>query len=147
MVLAGLALIVVGRGLARRKQAAWSIAAGMTLTSIVLHLLHHASIGRASLSALLLVELFRQRHRFTARSDPSGCATPAGCTVLALALTVYGYEGLRRFEHIQAAGRVPSDWQTAFFQDVDLPVVPPIRTSRRFSGRSGCSRSCPPGTS
>lgn len=126
MVLAGLALIVVGRGLARRKQAAWSIAVGMTLTSIVLHLLHHASIGRASLSALLLVELFRQRHRFTARSDPFRLRDALlAAPVLGLALTVYGYEGLRRFEHI--AG-LPNafllTWQTAFFQDADLPVAP-----------------------
>jgi phosphatidylglycerol lysyltransferase len=126
MLLAGLALIVVGRGLARRKQAAWSIATGMTLVSVILHLLHHASIGRASLSALLLVELFRQRHRFTARSDPFRLRDALlAAPVLALALSVYGWAGMRRFEHIQ---RLPNafilTWQTAFFQDVDLPVAP-----------------------
>jgi phosphatidylglycerol lysyltransferase len=124
MLLAGLALIGIGRSLARRKQAAWSVAAVMTLTSVVLHLLHHASIGRAALSALLLVELFRQQHRFTARSDPFRLRDALrAAPVLALALTVFGYAGMRRFEHIQGLpNAVFLTWQTALFQDPDLPL-------------------------
>jgi hypothetical protein len=69
--LSGLALMLMGRGLARRKQAAWAIAAGVTALSILLHLGHHASLLRAGLSALLLAERSGTR-AFTARSDPAG---------------------------------------------------------------------------
>jgi len=38
--------------------------------SVLLHLGHHASILRAGVSLVLLVELARNGHRFRARSDP-----------------------------------------------------------------------------
>ena len=96
MLLAGLGLAYLGRGLARRKRSAWAMALGLAALSALLYLTHHGSILRAGLAGALAVELWRQRHRFHARTDPlrlrhALLATP----ILALAVTVYGLAGLR----------------------------------------------------
>jgi phosphatidylglycerol lysyltransferase len=128
----GLALMLMGRGLARRKQAAWAIAAGVTALSILLHLGHHASLLRAGLSALLLAELVRNRARFTARSDPlrvrhAVIATP----VLALALTIFGSIGLHdHYERLSVREAVAITWKAAVLQA--MPDPPPPRAEVAF---------------
>jgi phosphatidylglycerol lysyltransferase len=123
----GLALILVGRGLARRKQAAWAVAAGVTALSILLHLGHHASILRAAVSAVLLVELVRNGARFTARSDPwrvrhGLIAAP----VLALALTVFGVIGLHEhYAHLPIRAAIAMTWRSTVAPDQSSPPPPP----------------------
>jgi len=95
MHLAGLGLMAVGRGLARRKQVAWMLATGMTAISILLHLGHHVSILRAAASLVLLVELLRNRRRFHARSDPLRLRYAlVAAPVLVFAVMTFGCVGL-----------------------------------------------------
>ena len=125
MLLAGLGLMAVGRGLARRKQLAWMVATGMTAISILLHLGHHASILRAAASLVLLVELLRNRRRFQARSDPLRLRHAlVAAPVLALAITTFGCVGLFELSQpdFSLSSAITATWQAALFQD-----VPPIQ--------------------
>jgi phosphatidylglycerol lysyltransferase len=128
MLLAGLGLAYLGRGLARRKRSAWAMALSLSALSSLLYLTHHASILRAALAAAFAVELWRQRHRFHARTDPlrlrhALLATP----VLALAITVYGLAGLHEFGHApgSVADAMRTVWLTAGFQSDLAPPGPP----------------------
>jgi phosphatidylglycerol lysyltransferase len=119
MLLAGIGLIYLGRGLARRKRSAWVMALGLAALSSLLYLSHHGSILRAALSSAFALELWRQRHRFQARTDPlrlrhALLATP----VLALAVTVYGLAGFRELGESPAPGidALRAVWWTAGFQ-------------------------------
>ena len=96
MLLAGLGLAYLGRGLARRKRSAWGMALGLAGLSSLLYLTHHGSLLRAALAAAFAIELWRQRHRFHARTDPLRLRHALlVAPVLALAVTVYGLAGLR----------------------------------------------------
>jgi phosphatidylglycerol lysyltransferase len=128
MLLAGLGLAYLGRGLARRKQSAWVMALGLAVLSAALYLLHHGSVIRAACSAAFAAELWRQRHRFHARTDPLRLrhALLAG-PVLALAVTVYGLAGLHEFGRLPESmtGAMRAVWLTAGFQqDLALPGTP-----------------------
>ena len=106
MLLAGLGLAYLGRGLARRKRSAWAMALGLSALSSLLYLTHHGSILRAALSAAFAVEFWRQRHRFHARTDPLRLRHALlAMPVLALAITVYGLAGLHQFSHAPAVDR------------------------------------------
>ncbi len=118
ILLAGLALVAVGRGLSRGKRAAWTIATAMALISVPLHLGHHVSILRAGLAGVLAFELWRHAYRFTARTDPIRLRNGlVALPVLALALTAYGVIGYQRVgltRDSRAAFRMT--WQAAGFQ-------------------------------
>lgn len=118
MMLNGIGLIVIGRGLARRKKVAWGLAVVATALSAALHLGHAAAIGRAALSALLLAELVRQRHKFSARSDPVRFRHAiVAAPVLAIGFTVFGAVSLHQLTRepvLHAAGQA---WQVAVLQD------------------------------
>ncbi|HET7807033.1 MAG TPA: phosphatidylglycerol lysyltransferase domain-containing protein [Gaiellaceae bacterium] len=65
-----LALLVVARGLARRKRRAWQVSLVLLGGSSVLHVLHGFNTG-AAVTTLLLVALVAQRHAFDAPGDPA----------------------------------------------------------------------------
>jgi lysyl-tRNA synthetase, class II len=65
-----LALLVVARGLARRKRRAWQVSLVLLGGSSVLHVLHGFNTG-AVVTALLLVALVAQRTVFDAPGDPA----------------------------------------------------------------------------
>jgi lysyl-tRNA synthetase, class II len=65
-----LALLVVARGLARRKRRAWQVSLGLLGGSTALHLLHGFNAG-ALVTALLAVALVAYRHEFDAPGDPT----------------------------------------------------------------------------
>jgi lysyl-tRNA synthetase class 2 len=65
-----LALLVVARGLARRKRHAWQVSLVLLGGSSVLHVLHGFNTG-AVVTTLLLVALVAQRHVFDAPGDPA----------------------------------------------------------------------------
>jgi lysyl-tRNA synthetase class 2 len=65
-----LALLVVARGLARRKRRAWQVSLALLGGSSVLHVLHGFNTG-AAVTTLLLVALVAQRHAFDAPGDPA----------------------------------------------------------------------------
>ena len=121
MLLAGIGLIYLARGLARRKRMAWVLAFGLASSSALLYVGQNASIVRAILAALFAMELWLQRARFHARTDPvrlthALVATP----VLALAISMYGVVGLHQTGH-PSAGLVSdlhATWRAAAFENV-----------------------------
>ena len=133
MLLAGLALVYIGRGLSRRKRIAWSISVGLAAASVFLNLGHNGAIVRAAFSAVIAFELWRQRSRFHARSDPFRLRFALySVPVLAVALTAYGVVGLREFGHVTVGllDAVRTTWQIAWFQDV--PFLPVTARTMRF---------------
>jgi lysyl-tRNA synthetase, class II len=65
----GLALVVVARGLARRKRRAWQVAAVLLCGLVVLHLQHRFGYG-AIVTSLVAVALLARRADFDAPGDP-----------------------------------------------------------------------------
>jgi phosphatidylglycerol lysyltransferase len=119
MLLAGIGLAYLGRGLARRKRSAWAMSLGLAGLSSVLYLTHHGSVLRAAISAALAAELWRQRHRFRARTDPLRLRHALlSAPILAIALTAYGLAGLRETGHLPGTliEALRAVWMTAGFQ-------------------------------
>ena len=126
MLLAGIALVYLGRTLARRKQLAWALSLVLAAISSVLYLAHHGSVVRAILAVAFAVELWRHRRRFHARTDPIRLRHAlVAAPVLALAVSAYGIAGLREFGHPDAHffSALRTTWMVAGFQD------PPIFAS------------------
>jgi lysyl-tRNA synthetase class 2 len=88
----GLGLLVIARGLARRKRRAWQLAVGMLGGSVALHLVHSVNYG-ATATALIALALIAQRQDFRLRGDR---ANNRRIAVLALvfAAAIYGYGAL-----------------------------------------------------
>jgi phosphatidylglycerol lysyltransferase len=133
LLLSGLALVTIGRGLSRRKRAAWTVAATLAALSVVLHLGHYASVVRAAVSALLVVELVRQEHRFHARTDPVRLRNAlVAIPVLAFALTAYGTVGYLRFDRGLDTGTAARlTWQAAALQP---PLLQPTAAGHTARG-------------
>lgn len=134
MLLAGIALIYLGRTLARRKHLAWWLATGLGAASSVLYLAHHGSVVRAALATLFTAELWRHRHRFHARTDPIRLRHALiAAPVLALALSLYGVAGLREFspsqQHLRA--KLQATWAIAGFEEP--PAFPRTRSAQAWA--------------
>ena len=70
VVLAGISLMMLARGVLRGQRRAWFVAVVVLGISLVLHLLHAASVVGIVLAALVLVLLLVERAAFGARTDP-----------------------------------------------------------------------------
>jgi lysylphosphatidylglycerol synthetase-like protein (DUF2156 family) len=134
MLLAGLGLMYLGRAIARRKRLAWILATGLAASTSLLYLAHHGAVLRAGLAAVIALELWRQRHRFHARTDPlrlrhALVAAPA----LALAVSLYGIAGLREFGHPapRFSEALRTTWRIAGFQDP--PLVATTRSTMAWA--------------
>ena len=66
----GVLLVLVARGLQRRKQRAWRITAVLLLSSVVFHVLKGLDYEEAAVAAVLLVALVAFRSEFYAEGDP-----------------------------------------------------------------------------
>lgn len=66
----GLVLVLLSRGLRRRKRSAWLMTVALVSLSIVTHLLKGLDAEEATVSLLLLVALLLQHQAFTAEGDP-----------------------------------------------------------------------------
>jgi lysyl-tRNA synthetase class 2 len=66
----GVALMLLGRGLARRKKRAWRLAVIVLLASTALHIFHGVPAAAVA-NGLLAVALVARRQDFTAAGDPS----------------------------------------------------------------------------
>ncbi len=98
LLLSGLGLLSLARGLRRRKRLAWMLVLGMLSISAVLHLTRAFDWHHALAAVVLMVPLVRWRHEFIARSDaPSVRFAWVMAGVLAVALLVYGTLGLRQY--------------------------------------------------
>lgn len=98
--LAGFALLMLARGLARRKRVAWLLTLGALAVSIVSHLLKGLDYEEALLAGGLMLMLWLMRAHFHAASDrPSvqqGLRALAGATLFTLAYGVTGFYLLDR---------------------------------------------------
>lgn len=99
MLIAGLALLQVARGLARRRSLAWLVAAAALAISVLAHVGHAFDLHHSAAAGLLLAYLVVHRRRFHGRSDPGSLRQAAAMgTVLALAIFLYGYVGMLDLE-------------------------------------------------
>jgi phosphatidylglycerol lysyltransferase len=93
-VIAGLALLLLARGVARGKRVAWQLTVVALLASIPFHLLKDLDFEEAILAAWMLLGLWWMRHHFRAQSDPAsvrrGALVLVAVVFLALAYTVVG---------------------------------------------------------
>jgi phosphatidylglycerol lysyltransferase len=99
MLLAGIALIQVTRGLMRRKEAAWYVATVALVTSLGLHITRALDLHHSLVAGLLLAYLIHFRRRFNASSDPA--SVKQGLIAIPVLLTIvflYGYIGLRHMQ-------------------------------------------------
>ena len=71
VVPAGLALIVLARGLWRRRRRAWQLTLGVVLASAALHMLKGLDYEEAIANIVLALALIARRHDFEGRGDPS----------------------------------------------------------------------------
>ena len=91
----GLALIVLARGLKRRRRRAWQLTVALVLAAAVLHLLKGLDYEEAAVSTALALALVARRHDFDGGGDPATRAEIALRAVLyALAIFVYGAAAL-----------------------------------------------------
>jgi lysyl-tRNA synthetase class 2 len=91
----GLLLVLMARGLARRKRRAWAGAAWLLAASSALHLLKGLDYEEATVTALLALTLVAVRAEFPVRGDPE--ATPrllARAGLLTGAIYAYGLGAL-----------------------------------------------------
>jgi phosphatidylglycerol lysyltransferase len=99
MILAGIALIQVTRGLVRRKEAAWYVASIALLTSLLMHITRAFDLHHSLIAGLLLAYLIYFRRRFHARSDPASVKQGlVAIPVLLAVVFLYGYVGLRHMQ-------------------------------------------------
>ncbi|MGO9272376.1 MAG: bifunctional lysylphosphatidylglycerol flippase/synthetase MprF [Terriglobia bacterium] len=100
LVLAGLVLIGLGRGLGRGKRRAWQLASLVVCASLVLHLMRSRHPAFLLPPLALLVYLVRERRNFIAGSDPvSTRRSLLLAPVLLAAVVVYGSVGQYRLRH------------------------------------------------
>ena len=86
----GLALVVVARGLARRKRRAWQVAAVLLCGLVALHVQHRFGYG-AAVTSLVAVALLARRADFDAPGDPDAHPRIALHALgFAVAIAMYG---------------------------------------------------------
>jgi lysyl-tRNA synthetase, class II len=102
----GLALIWLSRGLARRKQRAWSLAVVVVAISAAAHLAKGLDFEEASVTVLLLLALWRHRREFTAPGEPA-VLRPLARVLVALA-AVGGLAALRELDSMRASNHIES---------------------------------------
>jgi phosphatidylglycerol lysyltransferase len=93
--LAGFALLLLSRGLWRRKRTAWILASVALFISIITHLIKGLDYEEASLATILLIWLASQRSKFYASSDPPSVAQALRVALASIVFTMaYGVLGL-----------------------------------------------------
>jgi phosphatidylglycerol lysyltransferase len=98
--LAGFALLLLARGLARRKRTAWALASVVLFLSVITHLAKALDYEEATLAAILMVWLVSSRSKFYASSDPPSVAQAIKVTIAAALFTLaYGVTGLWFLDH------------------------------------------------
>jgi len=91
----GLALIVLARGLRRRRRRAWQLTVALVLVSAVLHILKGLDYEEAMINIALALALVARRHDFDRGGDPASRAQVAlRAAVYGLAIFAYGTAAL-----------------------------------------------------
>jgi phosphatidylglycerol lysyltransferase len=115
----GFLLITLAATLLRRKQWAWRLTVSLLILSIVTHLIKGLDYEECLLASIVLIQLWRLRSGFTARSDRASSAQ--GIRVLAISLLftlAYGTIGFYVLENrFTVNGQPPNfGWFAAFSQ-------------------------------
>lgn len=98
LLISGITLLALARGLIRRKHIAWWLAVAMLTATGVLHLTRAFDWHHSLAAAVLLVPLIRWRKDFIARSDASSLRFAFGTAILlAAGLFVYGTFSLHKY--------------------------------------------------
>jgi lysylphosphatidylglycerol synthetase-like protein (DUF2156 family) len=93
VALAGVALMMLARGVLRGQRRAWAVSVGLLSATLVLHLVHGADLGGAVLTGAVLVLLLVERSRFGATADQGSLRSAvsvlvAGAVVAVVAASV-----------------------------------------------------------
>lgn len=100
LVLSGILLIALGRGLGRGKRRAWQLATGIVSASLALHLVRDIHVIFVIPLLSLLIYLILARHSFIAGSDPMATRRSlALAPIFILAILVYGSVGQFHLRH------------------------------------------------
>lgn len=113
LLLSGLSLLGLARGLWRRKRVAWWLAVSLLALSALLHLVRAFDWHHAAAAAILMIPLVRWRREFIARSDaPSVQFGMIVAPVVAVVLVVYGTISLHT---LSVTGKMaePLDWTSS----------------------------------
>jgi lysyl-tRNA synthetase, class II len=86
----GVVLLLIARGLARRKRRAWQIAVGLLAGSSLLHLLKGLDYQESIVTGLLALTLLARRSDFDAPGDPTAPPRVA-LRVVAFVTAIYAY--------------------------------------------------------
>ena len=133
---AGVGLLMLSRGLWRRKRVAWLIACILLAVGVVVHLAKGLDWEEASVSAVVLGWLLVERRHFLAASDPP--STRQGLRVLAAAFGItlaYGTVGFWLLDrHFQVSfGLLPAVRQTVvMFTQFYSPGLQPVTGHGRW---------------
>lgn len=91
----GLALVVLARGLRRRRRRAWQLTTALVVVAAVLHILKGLDYAAAIANILLATALIARRHDFEGRGDPEARKPLAGrLVVYAATILLYGIVAL-----------------------------------------------------
>jgi lysyl-tRNA synthetase class 2 len=91
----GLALIVLARGLRRRRRRAWQLTVALVIVAAVLHILKGLDYEEAAMSTALALALVARRHDFDRGGDPATRVEIAlRAAVYAFAIFAYGAAAL-----------------------------------------------------
>jgi lysyl-tRNA synthetase class 2 len=105
LVPAGVLLMIASRGLTRRSQRAWRLAAGLLGASVLLHLLRGPDYAAAIVTGLMAVALLARRDDFPFRGDPS--ARPSAMRRLAATLLLALVYGVTAVSVYRTASNLP----------------------------------------
>ncbi len=136
--LAGFALLMLARGLSRRKRAAWLLTIVVLVVSAVSHLVKGLDYEEALLMTALLVWLWVQRTEYHARSDEASVWQGARALLAAGAFTLaYGIAGFylldRHFSVSFGLGAALKQTVVMFTQFYDPGLQPLTGLGRYFA--------------
>lgn len=110
LLLSGISLLGLARGLGRRKKVAWWLATAILTLSAILHLVRAFDWHHSVAAAILLIPLIRWRKEFIARSDaPSLRLGLIAAPVVFAALVIFGTINIH---DLGESGKIPEpiDW-------------------------------------
>ncbi|MEJ2356877.1 MAG: phosphatidylglycerol lysyltransferase domain-containing protein [Deinococcales bacterium] len=133
--LAGFALLVLARGLARRQRSAWWLTTGVLSLGALANLLKGLELEAAAFSLVILALLLLGRHQFVAHHDRPTAAMALRVLALAVFVTLLygtlGYDALDRQFHVRLSLAQALGATVSMFT-FGAPPLPHTRLARFF---------------